>query len=138
MEERIIRRYANRKMYDVKKSRYVSLSDLAEIVRSGETIRVTNKNEDVDYTAQILRQIILDQNRQTDESSIPTLHEWVRMGGNFLDRQWEDIRKGMEGWVKNSANRFFQGMNREDFNTLKKKVETLEKKIDRFEKKTNK
>lgn len=135
MEERLIKRYANRKMYDVKESRYVSLGELAEIVRSGATIRVTNKNEDEDYTAQILRQIILEQSRQADESSIPTLHEWVRMGGNFIDRQWDDIRKGMEGWIKNSTDRLLQGMKREDFAALKRKIELLEKKIEDFENK---
>jgi polyhydroxyalkanoate synthesis repressor PhaR len=87
MEERWIKRYANRKMYDVENSRYVSLGDLAEIIRSGESIRVTDKSGKEDYTAQVLRQVIMEQSKQSDESTVSALHEWIRMGGSFLDQR---------------------------------------------------
>ncbi|MFO8029550.1 MAG: polyhydroxyalkanoate synthesis regulator DNA-binding domain-containing protein [Cyclonatronaceae bacterium] len=133
MEERWIKRYANRKMYDVAESRYVSLGDLAELIRSGESIRVTDKSGSEDFTAQVLRQIIVDQSRQSDASSVPALHEWIRMGGSFLDERWDEIRSSMEGWIEGSKKRLLKGLNREDYSTLQNKVEELEKKIEELD-----
>lgn len=134
MSERLIRRYANRKMYDVESSRYVSLSDLAEMIRAGESIRVTNKNGDKDYTAKVLQQIILDQTRESEKASVSTLHEWVRIGGSYLDQQLDEFKSGMEGWIRDRTARLFKGLNRGDFNNLKKKVNELEKKVNELEK----
>ncbi len=133
MEERWIKRYANRKMYDVENSRYVSLSDLAEIIQSGESIKVTDKSGKEDYTAQVLRQIIMEQSKQSDVSSVSALHEWVRMGGSYLDQQWDELRSGMEGWLKERKARILKGLSREDFEALKKKVGELEKKVDELD-----
>ncbi len=134
MTERWIKRYTNRKMYDVEESRYVSLGDLAEFIRSGESIRVTDKSGKEDYTAQVLRQIIMDQNKQSGSSSVPILHEWVRMGGSFLDQQWDDFRSGMGDWIHDRKARLLKGLNRDEFEKLKKKVLELEKKVDEIDK----
>ncbi len=133
MDERWIKRYANRKMYDVENSRYVSLSDLAGIIQSGESIKVTDKSGNEDYTAQVLRQIIMEQSKQSDVSSVSALHEWVRMGGSYLDHQWDELRSGMEGWLKERKARILKGLSREDFEALKKKVDELEKKVDELD-----
>ncbi len=133
MEERWIKRYANRKMYDVENSRYVSLSDLAGIIQSGESIKVTDKSGKEDYTAQVLRQIIMEQSKQSDASSVSALHEWVRMGGSYLDQQWDEFRSGMEGWLKDRKARILKGLSREDFEALKKKVDELENKVDELD-----
>ncbi|MDG5767021.1 polyhydroxyalkanoate synthesis regulator DNA-binding domain-containing protein [Balneolales bacterium ANBcel1] len=132
MSERIIKRYANRKMYDVAESRYVSLSDLAEMIRAGETIRVTNKTGDEDYTSRILQQIILEQTKESDKATVGTLHEWIRVGGSFLDEQLMEFRSGMEDWLKKQSSRLFPGLNRKEFDHLKKKVDELEKKLDQM------
>jgi polyhydroxyalkanoate synthesis repressor PhaR len=129
MEERWIKRYANRKMYDVANSRYVSLGDLAEIIRSGESIRVTDKSGKEDFTAQVLRQVIMDQSKQSDESTVSALHEWIRMGGSFLDQRWDEFRSGMEEWFRDRKSRLLKGLSREDFEALQKKVEELEKRV---------
>lgn len=132
MSERVIKRYANRKMYDVAESRYVSLSDLADLIRSGETIRVTDKTGKEDYTSRTLQQIILEQTRESEEVPESTLHEWIRFGGSFLDQNLTDLKGGMEDWVKKQSSRLFEGLNREEFDKLKKKVNELEKRIDRL------
>lgn len=130
MNERWIKRYANRKLYDVEKSKYVSLHDLAIMIREGDSIRVTDKDGNEDYTAQTLRQIILDQSKQSDESSVSLLHNWIRQGGSFLDERLEDMRTGMEDWIKHRKAKIRNVLNRDDFDKLKKKMEELEKKIE--------
>lgn len=134
MSERVIKRYANRKMYDVANSRYVSLADIAGMVRAGENIRVTNKNGDTDYTAKVLQQIILEQSKDSEEASVTTLHEWIRMGGSFLDEQLDEFKSGMEHWIQERTSRLFKGLSREDFNKLKKKVKDLEKRVEGLDK----
>ena len=42
-ERRIIKRYSNRKLYDTRDSRYVTLLDLGELIRNGQDIQVIDK-----------------------------------------------------------------------------------------------
>lgn len=133
MKERIIKRYANRKMYDTDESRYVSLQDLAEMVRSGETIRVINKEDGEDQTVQVLRQIILDQEKGRDGPSASVLHEWVRMGSSFIDLDWKELRDEAEAWVKKRLTPLSDRPARHKVSLIKEKLEELERKIDLLE-----
>jgi polyhydroxyalkanoate synthesis repressor PhaR len=83
---RLIRRYANRKLYDVRTSTYVALEDVAALVRGGETVRVVDQASGEDITAQTLTQVILDEGRR-GPSLLPTdlLHAALRRGGQALD-----------------------------------------------------
>ncbi len=83
---RLIRRYANRKLYDVRTSAYVALEDLAALVRAGETVRVVDLGSGEDITAQTLTQVILDEGRR-GPSLLPAdlLHTVLRRGGRALD-----------------------------------------------------
>jgi polyhydroxyalkanoate synthesis repressor PhaR len=83
---RLIRRYANRKLYDVRASAYVALEDLATMVRAGEELRVVDTATGEDITAQTLTQVILDEGRR-GPSLLPTdlLHAALRRGGRALD-----------------------------------------------------
>ncbi len=85
-EPRLIRRYANRKLYDVRTSAYVALEDLAALVRAGETVRVVDTATGGDITAQTLTQVILDEGRR-GPSLLPAelLHQALRRGGRALD-----------------------------------------------------
>ena len=83
---RLIRRYANRKLYDVRTSTYVALEDLGAMVRGGETVQVVDLASGEDITAQTLTQVILDEGRR-GPSLLPTdlLHAALRRGGRALD-----------------------------------------------------
>lgn len=83
---RLIRRYANRKLYDVRSSAYVALEDLAAMVRAGEELRVVDTASGDDITAQTLTQVILDEGKR-GPSLLPTdlLHAALRRGERALD-----------------------------------------------------
>ena len=89
---RLIRRYANRKLYDVRTSTYVALEDLAALVRAGETVRVVDQATGEDITAQTLTQVILDEGRR-GPSLLPTdlLHAALRRGNAALDAGRERV-----------------------------------------------
>jgi polyhydroxyalkanoate synthesis repressor PhaR len=78
---RLIRRYDNRKLYDVRDRRYVVLDDLARIVGAGEEIRVVDRRTGEDLTAVVMAQVILEGVKQRT-ARIPgqVLARLVRLG----------------------------------------------------------
>ena len=69
-ETRIVKRYANRKLYDTQRSRYVTLEQIAEMIRSGEDVKIVDNNSKEDLTSITLAQIILEQEKRFG-ASIP-------------------------------------------------------------------
>src|SRR5690242_1850674 len=55
----VIKRYANRKLYDVQVSRYVTLEDLEQLIRRGKEVSVVDAATGEDLTALVLTEIIL-------------------------------------------------------------------------------
>ena len=55
---RTIRRYANRKFYDCQRHAYANLTELAQLVREGEEIRVVEHETDSDITSRTLTEIL--------------------------------------------------------------------------------
>ena len=60
-QERLIRKYANRRLYDTVGSRHVTLEDLRQLVVAGETIKVVDDKSGEDLTRSVLLQIISEQ-----------------------------------------------------------------------------
>ena len=82
---RVIKRYANRKLYDTTSSRYVALEDVASFVRRGDEVEVTDNESGEDLTAVTLAQIILeDERKKKNLLSLPILQDLVRYGSDAL------------------------------------------------------
>jgi polyhydroxyalkanoate synthesis repressor PhaR len=60
-EERIIKKYANRRLYDTTESRYIALDDIRQLVMEGAQFRVVDARSGDDITRSILLQIIVEQ-----------------------------------------------------------------------------
>jgi polyhydroxyalkanoate synthesis repressor PhaR len=60
---RVIKRYSNRKLYDTKDSRYVTLLQIAEMVRAGEEVQIIDNNTKDDLTEITLAQIIYEEQK---------------------------------------------------------------------------
>jgi polyhydroxyalkanoate synthesis repressor PhaR len=58
--ERVIKRYGNRKLYDARAGRHVTLEDVARLVAGGEDVRVVDQASGADLTALTLAQVVLD------------------------------------------------------------------------------
>jgi len=58
---RIIKKYPNRRLYDTELSRYITLSDIRELVMKGTDFQVVDTNTNEDLTRSILLQIMLDE-----------------------------------------------------------------------------
>ena len=72
---RTIRRYSNRKLYDTQDSHYVTLAQIATIIRAGEEILVTNKDSGKDLTAATMAQIIFEETKKGQALPIPGLRK---------------------------------------------------------------
>ncbi|MEW8030057.1 MAG: polyhydroxyalkanoate synthesis repressor PhaR [Candidatus Thiodiazotropha sp.] len=60
MSERIIKKYPNRRLYDTEQSKYITLTQLRQLIISGESIKVVDSTSEEDITRNILLQIILE------------------------------------------------------------------------------
>jgi polyhydroxyalkanoate synthesis repressor PhaR len=66
--ERLIRRYENRKLYDSRDGRYVTLEDLGRMIGDGEELRVLDQKSGDDLTALVLAQVVLEGVKQRSAS----------------------------------------------------------------------
>lgn len=57
----IIKKYANRRLYNTETSTYITLNDLADIIRGGKNVEVVDAKSGEDLTRATLAQIILDE-----------------------------------------------------------------------------
>ncbi len=60
-EARVIKKYANRRLYDAQDSRHVTLDDLRKLIVAGEKIKVVDDKSGADLTRSLLLQIISEQ-----------------------------------------------------------------------------
>ena len=60
-DERLIKKYPNRRLYDTQTSTYVTLSDIKQLVMASESFKVLDAKTDEDLTRSILLQIILEE-----------------------------------------------------------------------------
>ena len=82
-DERIIRKYANRRLYDVTSSRHVTLDDIRKMVGEGDRVKVVDDKTGEDVTRSVLLQIIAAQEQfGTPVLSTELLEAIIRFYGN--------------------------------------------------------
>lgn len=81
----VIKKYANRRLYNTAKSSYVTLDDLAEMVRKSEDFAVFDAKSGDDITRSVLTQIIVEEEGR-EQNMLPTnfLRELIRLYGDPL------------------------------------------------------
>lgn len=84
-EPRLIKKYANRRLYDASQSRHITLDDIRAMVISGERVKVVEDKTNEDITRVILLQVIADQEQfGRPILSTPLLESLIRFYGNSL------------------------------------------------------
>ena len=81
----VIKKYANRRLYNTRKSSYVTLDDLSKMVREGEDFAVYDAKTGEDITRSVLTQIIVEEEAK-EQNMLPTnfLRELIRLYGDPL------------------------------------------------------
>jgi polyhydroxyalkanoate synthesis repressor PhaR len=80
----VVKKYSNRRLYDTDQSRYVSLDELAETIRSGKDVRVFDAKSGEDLTQATLTQIILESRRASRLLPVSLLLQLIRMSDDAL------------------------------------------------------
>ena len=95
MPKRIVKRYSNRKLYDTKDSRYVTLLQIAEMVRGGEEVQIIDNNSKEDLTEVTLAQIIYEE-KKANSRAVPlqTLKDLIH---TRTEKVLSDLREGPIG-----------------------------------------
>jgi polyhydroxyalkanoate synthesis repressor PhaR len=101
----LIKRYANRKLYNTQTSRYITLKGIAELIDDGEDVRVIDNETGEDITNVALSQILVDHERSNSAASRTMLSELISRGGDALygalRRGVGDASEGIEGLQNN-------------------------------------
>jgi polyhydroxyalkanoate synthesis repressor PhaR len=92
--ERLIKKYANRRLYDSTESRHVTLEDIRKMIVSGAKVKVVDDKSGEDLTRAVLLQVIAEQDQYgTPVLSTELLEAIIRFYGNPVQ---EMLTKYME------------------------------------------
>ncbi|MGH7600421.1 MAG: polyhydroxyalkanoate synthesis regulator DNA-binding domain-containing protein [bacterium] len=127
---RIIKRYENRKLYDTEDRRYISMEEIAELIRNGVEVQVVDNTNGEDITTQTLTQVIFEEGKKgRNPLSKDLLHNVIRLGSNVIDGGIQQMRQGLNLLTPNALNKIFGAtvtLDSEDLKQLRQKVESLE------------
>ncbi|HLJ00416.1 MAG TPA: polyhydroxyalkanoate synthesis repressor PhaR [Bradyrhizobium sp.] len=111
-----IKKYANRRLYNTGTSTYVTLEDLAAMVKDGEDFLVYDAKTGDDITRSVLAQIIFEQENKAGQNLLPTtfLRQLIRFYGDsmqmvvpkYLEQSIDTLTREQEKFRKQLTNTF--------------------------------
>jgi polyhydroxyalkanoate synthesis repressor PhaR len=145
-ERHLIKKYANRKLYDTHSSHYITLEGIADLVRDGHTIQVVDRDSGQDLTQVILSQIVLSEEKRGParlmDAGADALHDrgqalldYVRKTLNVpgeLVGQVERRRGDVEAMVDDAIERALRRLripSRHDMDSINQRLDELTAKL---------
>ncbi len=103
-ETRIIKRYANRKLYDTEHSRYVTLDQISEMIRNGDDVKIVDNKTKEDLTTVTLAQIIFEEEKK-QRSFLPlgAMRNIIQSGGEWFAEAQRRVQSILPGKRKEDA-----------------------------------
>ena len=139
--ERLIKKYANRRLYDASQSRHITLDDIRGLIVKGERIKVVEDKTGHDITRHILLQVIAEQEQfGRPILSTPVLESIIRFYGNsmqgmlasFLEKsvetflvQQDSLQAQISKMVANTPLATMADLTRQNFDALAKMQENV-------------
>jgi polyhydroxyalkanoate synthesis repressor PhaR len=102
----IVKKYANRRLYNTRSSSYITLDDLARMTREGIDFRVLDAKTGNDITHQILTQIIMEEESSGGEQMLPIgfLRQLISMYGHSMQAMMPQyLEASMENFRVNQS-----------------------------------
>ena len=139
-ERHIIKKYANRKLYDTRTSSYITLEGIAALVRDGHEIKVVDRETGQDLTQVTLSQIVLSEEKRGPSRLVDggvlqergqALLDYVRKTLNVpsdLVNQMERRRGDLEGIVDDAIERALHRLripSHTDIDKINKRIDRL-------------
>ncbi len=100
----LIKKYANRRLYNTASSRYVTLDQLADLIKDGEDFVVVDAKSGEDLTHSVLTQIIFDKEAKDEKHMLPLpfLRQLISFYGDKLENMIPGyLQSAMEALSKN-------------------------------------
>jgi len=156
----LIKKYSNRKLYDPSRSRYITLEEIAGLIRQGRQVKVVDTAAREDLTAVTLAQIILEEEKK-HKNLVPVrfLHQLIQYGETlqhlfqrgfsssleaFIATQveagklWKELATGQwmpRGWMSDGGRTTVDQSEQTAQVSLKAEIELLKESLDRLERK---
>ncbi len=89
-EPKVIKRYTNRKLYDTVESRYVTLDEIAQMIKGGAEVKIIDNRSKEDLTSVTLAQIIFEEEKKRSQMPLGALREIIRHGGESLTSFYQE------------------------------------------------
>jgi polyhydroxyalkanoate synthesis repressor PhaR len=89
----LVKRYANRKLYNTETSRYITLKGIAELIEQNREVRVVDNETGEDITSIALSQILVDSERESRNVPGSVLSELIQKGGDAI---YTALRRGVD------------------------------------------
>lgn len=152
-EQVLIKKYSNRKLYDLTRSRYITLEEIAELIRQGGHVKIVDAETQEDLTNITLVQILLEEEKRRKLLPVPFLHQLIKYGEMYQDlfRQYlssnldtmismqRDAEKGIKEWTKlGGVGQMTLGREpstRETASNLKEELDSLKERLKELEEK---
>lgn len=130
----VIKRYQNRKLYDTRHSCYVTLDDIAQMVKHGEDIKVIDNRSKEDITSVTFAQIIFEEEKKKKRVlPLAAFKKIIQSGGEQIEQLFGLVQKSISHGVssisqaKEEAEKAFSRIKEEiahpDLQDLTKKVD---------------
>ncbi|HEY3085964.1 MAG TPA: polyhydroxyalkanoate synthesis regulator DNA-binding domain-containing protein [Candidatus Dormibacteraeota bacterium] len=147
-ERHLIKKYSNRKLYDTRTSRYITLDGIAQLVRDGHDIKVVDRDNGQDLTQLTLSQIVLSEEKRGPARLVDAggemLHDrgqalidYVRKTLNVpsdLRNQVERRREGLETMADDTIERALRRLRiptRRDIDRINERIDRLSAQLKR-------
>ncbi|MEM6730678.1 MAG: polyhydroxyalkanoate synthesis regulator DNA-binding domain-containing protein [Myxococcota bacterium] len=93
---KVVKRYANRKLYDTERSCYVTLDDISGMIKAGEDVQVVDNKSGEDLTTVTFAQIIFESEKKNSVMPLSLLRGLIQDGGDaisdFYQNQVDTVR----------------------------------------------
>lgn len=106
-EPRVIKRYANRKLYDTSRSCYITLEEIAELVKAGEAIKIVDNKTKEDLTSVTMAQILVEEEKRQSRGG-RSLMGLLEQSGELLQRKLSEPVHTLRANVEDSVARFLR------------------------------
>lgn len=84
-QPKVIKRYANRKLYDTERSCYVTLEEISQMIKDGEDVQVIDNRSKDDLTAVTLAQILVEEEKKVAKMPLKLLRGIIQSGNDALN-----------------------------------------------------
>ncbi len=131
----LVKKYANRKLYDTTEKRYLTMDQLSGLIKNGEEVSIIDNETGDDLTASIVSQLLAREKSDVDEA-VPSnvLMQMLRKGRGTLfgyGKKYVSLWQSALGMSKDEFDKFINNMvNEKEISEIEGK--TLKKEITGF------